>query len=281
MVLRQAHLAGDALAQREGERQRDQRRPRVPRLRRQARRSRARARGDQHLRLPALGRLERGRQHPLVPGPDHEPAGGAAARAGRPPARGPPARARPRPAPVRGGELVRQLRARRRAGRDPRRPASAARAAHPDRRDPDRQPVRRGPADLLRPAPHRPAHHPERRLPRRRIGPRRPRAPPGRAGPRRREPRRAGVQPRRLLRARRDPAPDRAPRHVQLRARVRDEGVPAVRPDGEPDRALRSLDPNIDRRGKVTAVEYSLVNRINAKTTAGPDREPAAGRWPG
>ena len=40
---------------------------------------------------------------------------------------------------------------------------------------------------------------------------------------------------------------------------------------------LRSLDPNIDRLGKVTAVEYSLVNRINAKTTAGPDQEP--GRW--
>ena len=40
---------------------------------------------------------------------------------------------------------------------------------------------------------------------------------------------------------------------------------------------LRSLDPNIDRLGKVTAVEYSLVNRINGKTTAGPNQEPA--RW--
>ncbi len=40
---------------------------------------------------------------------------------------------------------------------------------------------------------------------------------------------------------------------------------------------LRSLDPNIDRLGKVTAVEYSLVNRINAKTTAGPNQDPT--RW--
>jgi len=40
---------------------------------------------------------------------------------------------------------------------------------------------------------------------------------------------------------------------------------------------LRSLDPNIDRLGKVTAVEYSLTNRFNAKSTAGPGQEPA--RW--
>jgi hypothetical protein len=40
---------------------------------------------------------------------------------------------------------------------------------------------------------------------------------------------------------------------------------------------LRSLDPNVDRLGKVTAVEYSLSNRLNAKTTAGPGQEP--GRW--
>lgn len=40
---------------------------------------------------------------------------------------------------------------------------------------------------------------------------------------------------------------------------------------------LRSLDPNIDRLGKVAAVEYALVNRLNVKTTAGPGQEP--GRW--
>jgi len=40
---------------------------------------------------------------------------------------------------------------------------------------------------------------------------------------------------------------------------------------------LRSMDPNIDRLGKVTAVEYSITNRLNAKTTAGPGQEPL--RW--
>ena len=40
---------------------------------------------------------------------------------------------------------------------------------------------------------------------------------------------------------------------------------------------LRSMDPNIDRLGKVNAVEYALTNRLNAKTTAGPGQE--AVRW--
>lgn len=38
---------------------------------------------------------------------------------------------------------------------------------------------------------------------------------------------------------------------------------------------LRSVDPNIDRLGKVSAVEYSITNRLNAKTTAGPGQEAA------
>ncbi len=40
---------------------------------------------------------------------------------------------------------------------------------------------------------------------------------------------------------------------------------------------LRSAEPNIDHVGKVNAVEYSITNRLNAKTTARPDQEPV--RW--
>jgi lipopolysaccharide assembly outer membrane protein LptD (OstA) len=40
---------------------------------------------------------------------------------------------------------------------------------------------------------------------------------------------------------------------------------------------LQSMDPNIDRLGKVTAVEYVLTNRLNAKTVSGPNQE--AVRW--
>lgn len=46
---------------------------------------------------------------------------------------------------------------------------------------------------------------------------------------------------------------------------------------GVNQKALPQYDPSIDRIGKVSQVEYSLTNRLDARTVAGPDQEPI--RW--
>ena len=46
---------------------------------------------------------------------------------------------------------------------------------------------------------------------------------------------------------------------------------------GESQKAMPQYDPNIDKIGKVSQVTYSVTNRINAKTVAGPNQE--AVRW--
>jgi hypothetical protein len=46
---------------------------------------------------------------------------------------------------------------------------------------------------------------------------------------------------------------------------------------GEGQRGLPQYDPAVDRIGKVSQVTYSVTNRLNAKTVAGPDQQ--AVRW--
>ena len=230
------------------------------------------------VRLPALGRVEPRRQRALVPGPHHD--------AGRSSCSGCPRSAcagsgSPCPACPLLCELessfvnfVREVG----PGRAPRRPPSRGSPAasrspaigHRDARSWG------GAAHLLRPARHRRAHHPERADSSSRsrctttcsasqveLGSRPRAAPPasttldGLAGL-------AALQH----------AIEPLATFIAVRG-IRSEGDPAVRAGGEPDRLLRSLDPNIDRLGKVNAVKYSLTNRINAKTTAGP--EPGGG----
>ena len=55
------------------------------------------------------------------------------------------------------------------------------------------------------------------------------------------------------------------------------KGYPQYEPAVSRIGLLQSMDPNIDRLNKVTAVEYVLTNRLNAKTVAGPNQE--AVRW--
>jgi hypothetical protein len=58
---------------------------------------------------------------------------------------------------------------------------------------------------------------------------------------------------------------------------VNQQDMPQYDPPVSQAGQLRSADPTIDGIGKVTAVGYSLTNRLYAKTTAGPGQEPQ--RW--